>query len=365
MKILIAPDKFKGSLTAQQVCDAVEEGLKIKYPDSNYIKFPMADGGEGTADILTSICGGQKIKAPARDPLFRNIEASYGLSPDGTTAFIEMASASGLLLLKPEERNPILTSTIGTGDLILDALERGVASIILGCGGSATHDVGMGMAVAMGVKFYDAYGLELLSIGKSLKMVSYFTINGLQSNINDCRFTVIADVDNPLLGLNGATEIFSRQKGASNHAVEELESGTKHFIAILEKKIPGISNFRGAGAGGGFPVSAKAFLNASHQRGIDFVMNFSHIEDKIKQCDLVITGEGKFDAQSLNGKVVSGIARLCKQHEKKLWVICGVCEVNEQEWNMMGIERVIELATITNDLVLLMRSAQKFITQSL
>ncbi len=350
MNVLIVPDKFKGSLTAQQVCDAVEGVFLEVRRDDIITKIPMADGGEGTAEILTSIANGKKIKAKARDPLFREIESWYGISQDGKTAFIEMAAASGLQLLKADERNPCFTSTIGTGDLILNAIRNGAEKIIVGCGGSATNDAGIGMATALGVSFLDEHGNELRPIGENLLKIKSIDAKNLVKEIKKCYITFIADVENPFFGKNGASFTFAPQKGASVNEVELLDTGLRNYASVLEKIFPNSTTFAGAGAAGGLPVSAKAFLNATHERGIDFVMRWLDIEEKIKQADWVITGEGKFDSQSLNGKVVSGIAEVCRKYKKKLWVICGVCEVDESAWKQIGIEKVISLSSGVRDL---------------
>lgn len=345
MNVLIAPDKFKGSLTAQQVCDAVELAFKEVHPTYSITKIPMADGGEGTAEILTSSAKGKVVKVKARDPLFREIESWYGVSSDGKTAFIEMAAASGLQLLKAEERNPRLTSSIGTGDLILNAIEHNVEKIIVGCGGSATNDAGIGMAATLGVSFLDEHENELKPIGENLLKVKSINTKGLVKEIQNCSITFIADVANPLYGESGAAFTFASQKGASKEDVTLLDNGLRNFAEVVERNFPDATTFAGSGAAGGLPVSANAFLNATHERGIDFIMRWLNIEEKIRHADLVITGEGKFDLQSLNGKVVSGIAEVCKKYQKKLWVICGECEISEPTWEKLGIERVISLSS--------------------
>jgi len=366
MKVLIAPDKFKGSLTAQQVCDVVASTIKEKQLDWAIEKFPMADGGEGTCEILTNISGGKKVKAKARDPLFREIETWYGLSPDGQTAFIEMASASGLQLLKPEERNPLFTSSIGTGDLIAHALKQGVTSIILGCGGSATNDAGIGMATALGFTFLDLNGQPVLPIGDNLSKIISINFSDTMTEIQTCKFLVIADVDNPLFGPNGAAFTFALQKGASHPEIEQLDKGMKHFSKILEMTFgPGIIDFAGAGAAGGFPACARTFLNAKMKPGIDFIIDFAGVEEKVEQADLVITGEGKFDQQSLHGKAVSGMVRLCKKFNKCLWVVCGVSEVSEIQAKQLGIEKVLSIAPDESAIKEAMENAAQWIRKEL
>jgi glycerate 2-kinase len=341
-RILIAPDKFKGTLSAPQVCDAIGAAITTTNPDWSIEKIPMADGGEGTCELLVSASGGKFISAKARDPLFREIETQYGLSPDGQTAFIEMANASGLSLLKTSERNPLLTSTIGTGDIIVHALKKGVRKFIIGCGGSATNDGGIGMASALGIFFLDEEGTPLLPVGMNLSKIKTIDTSKAMKEISTCQFMLITDVDNPLCGKEGASHTFAKQKGATPLQIEKLDRGLSHFSKILEAQFgKGVTNFAGAGAAGGFPVSAKIFLNAELNLGIDFIMDYVGMEEKIKQADLVISGEGKLDKQSVRGKTVSGISRFCKKHNKKLWVVCGSSDLSIEETRQMGIERVM------------------------
>jgi glycerate 2-kinase len=344
MNILIAPDKFKGSLTARQVCESVAHAVLEKHPSWTVQQCPMADGGEGTSEILTALSGGKRISAQARDPLFRDMETGYGISPDGTTAFIDTASASGLQLLKPQERNPRLTSTVGTGDLIAHALRSGVKEIIVGCGGSATNDGGIGLANALSVSFLDSDGHELRPIGDSLSRIHSINRDHAMKEIAGCRFILLSDVDNPLTGLDGAAHTFATQKGANPADIEILDRGLEHFARVMEQLGLGAANFPGAGAAGGLPVSAHILLNATLKPGAEFIMKQFNLADQIKQADLVITGEGKLDQQSLHGKVVSGIAAVCRTQQKKLWIICGINELPENQWRSLGADKVIALA---------------------
>lgn len=346
MHVLLAPDKFKGSLTSQQVCDAMASSISKHHPSWTIEKAPMADGGEGTGSLLTKLSGGKTVSTKARDPLFREIETSYGLSPDGQTAFIEMASASGLQLLEPHERNPMLTSSIGTGDLIAHALKSGVKLIVIGCGGSATNDGGIGMATALGISFFDSNDEKIFPIGANLSKIVAIYFDQALPEIASTTFVILADVTNPLTGPNGAANVFGPQKGASGSDIVLLDKGLHHFSQILNKYFPsGMADFFGAGAAGGFPVSARAFLKADLKSGIEFIMDFSGLEEKIKRADLIITGEGKFDQQSLKGKVVSGVACLCQKHTKKLWVVCGISEVDDETAKGIGIECVLSISS--------------------
>lgn len=323
----------------------------------------MADGGEGTCEILTSMSGGKRIKTKTRDPLFREIETWYGLSPDCKTAYIETASASGLQLLKFEERNPRLTSTIGTGDLIAHALQSGVKEIILGCGGSATNDGGIGLVSALGVSFLDSNGHELQPIGENLSRIHSINSSCLMKEIRVCRFTLLSDVDNPLTGPDGAAYTFAKQKGASADDIALLDLGLKHLAEVIESSGLGSSNFPGAGAAGGLPVSAHIFLNAILKSGVEFIIKQANLDESIKHADLVITGEGKFDQQSLHGKVVSGIAEVCRKHQKTLWIVCGVNELSENQWKQLGIDKVMALASHGSSEKESMKNASQLIHQ--
>jgi glycerate kinase len=351
MTILIAPDKFKGSLSAQEVCDIIAEVLRSSGL-FQIVALPLADGGEGTCELLTTFSGGTMIKVPVRDPLARTINSEYGISNDGRIAFLEMATASGLQLLKKEERNPLFTTTLGTGDLIRHALDRGVDQIIMGVGGSATNDGGMGMAESLGVVFYDASGNKLTGNGQNLAHIHSLDSSSVHPRLAQINFTIFCDVDNPLHGRNGAAYIFSPQKGADEQMVKELDNGLKHYQKILEQNyliraiptIPRITvDFAGAGAGGGLPASLKAFASIKIRRGMDFIAEFTNLEEKIKSADFVITGEGKVDNQTLSGKVVKGVADLAKKHHKRLVIVAGKNELDRQHLAELGTTEVVTL----------------------
>jgi glycerate 2-kinase len=349
MTILIAPDKFKGSLSAHEVCEIVSGELRSN--DSfQTIAIPLADGGEGTCELLTTFSGGIMTRIPVRDPLARTIQSEYGTSSNGRIAFLEMATASGLQLLKKDERNPLFTTTLGTGDLIRHALDRGVDQIIMGVGGSATTDGGMGMAESLGVIFYDRLGNKLTSNGQNLARIHSFDSSGVHPRLAQVNFTIFCDVDNPLHGPNGAAFVFSPQKGADEQMVIELDEGLKHYQKILENSTNSVIrrisvDFPGAGAGGGLPASLKAFASIKIRRGMDFIAEFTSLEEKIKSADYVITGEGKVDSQTLSGKVVKGVAELAKKHKKPLIVIAGKNELDPEHLAQLGVTEVITLVS--------------------
>jgi glycerate kinase len=345
MTILIAPDKFKGSLSAHEVCDIISDEFRAAGDSLNIVALPLADGGEGTCELLTTFSGGTMIKVPVRDPLARTINSEFGISSDGRIAFLEMATASGLQLLKKEERNPLLTTTLGTGDLIRHALDRGVEQIIMGVGGSATNDGGMGMAESLGVVFYDVSGNKLAGNGENLSRIHSLDSSGVHPRLADVNFTIFCDVDNPLHGPNGAAYIFSPQKGADKAMVIELDRGLKHYQEILEKTSSIRVNFPGAGAGGGLPASLKAFAFINIRRGMDFIAEFTNLEEQIKSADFIITGEGKVDNQTLSGKVVKGVADLARKHRKRLAIVAGKNELEPRRLSELGAMAVVTLVT--------------------
>ncbi len=339
MKVLIAPDKFKGSLTAKEVCAAIEQGL-LKTDSTLSIKsIPLADGGEGTCEILTENSNGSIISVEVSDPLFRKIIASYGISGDGTTAFIEMARASGLQLLKKEEQNPLKTSTYGTGELIADAINRNVNKIVLAIGGSATNDAGMGMAAALGIKFTNKKGEVLNPIGENLIHVREIDFEQSILAKHPIQIIVLCDVTNELYGTNGAAYVYASQKGATENEIKLLDDGLRNFASVVDQDI----NFPGAGAAGGLGAGAKIFLNASFNSGVEYLLKTLNLEEEIKQADLIITGEGKMDQQTLSGKVVMGVAQLATQYQKPIIALVGKNDLSVEEITSIGLNKVISL----------------------
>ena len=343
MKILIAPDKFKGSLDAEKVCQAMEEALRESGKRFESRSIPMADGGEGTCDMLTRFSHGRKIKVPVLDPFFRTIEGEIGISGDGKTAFVEMATASGLQLLKREERNALLGTTYGTGQLIAAALDHGVSSIIMGVGGSGTNDAGIGMGEALGARFYDASGNQLKPIGQNLKSIHTINVENLHPRTRDVSVTAICDVSNPFYGTQGAAYVFGPQKGATPEDVKFLDDGLRNFAAVVKNQLGVDINFPGAGAGGGLGGGSKIFFNIKFQSGIKFLMDFIGLDALVQGSDLVISGEGKMDEQTLSGKVIKGLADLARKHQKPLLVIVGKNELDAEKVKLMGIRKVIQL----------------------
>lgn len=324
VKIIIAPDSFKGSLSATEVANAIEKGIRKVDGNIDTIKVPMADGGEGTVESLVEATVGKYIKVKVNDPLMRKIDAVYGMLGDNKTAVIEMAQASGLPLLKVEERNPMKTTTYGTGELIKHALENGCRNIIIGIGGSATNDGGAGMIMALGGKLLDENGENIELGAYGLSNLRDIDLSELNQYIKECKFIAACDVDNPLIGENGASYIFGPQKGADEDMVKILDENLKHYGEVIEDLIGvEVLQYPGAGAAGGLGAALLAFLNAELKKGIDIVIEATKLEDKVKHADLVITGEGMIDYQTQFGKTPYGVASISKKYNKPVIAIAG------------------------------------------
>ena len=323
MKILIAPDSFKESLEALEVCYAIKSGFSQVFPDADYKLLPMADGGEGTSAVLSHVLGGRWKEVNVRDPLMRPITAKYLLLPDAT-AVIEIAQACGLHLLTVAERNPSITSSYGVGELIADALDEGVKRIIIGLGGSATNDAGLGMLTALGITFYDINENVLAQGGGELAHLQQLDDTNFHVKVLNTVFEVACDVTNPLCGQLGASAIFGPQKGASPQQVEELDKALNHFATICEQHgYQECQEIAGAGAAGGLGYALMTFCNAQLKSGFDTVAKAVHLVQHIANADLVITGEGKLDAQTAMGKVAGGISQLAKATHTPVIAICG------------------------------------------
>ncbi len=321
MKVLIAPDKFKGSLTAGQVCRAVEEGLSGMPDAPEIVKLPLADGGEGSLEAVWQPLSLERVTLTVNDPLFRPVPAFYGRA--GESAYIEMAVASGLQLLAKEERDPLKTSSFGTGELMADALKKGVKNIYLFAGGSATNDAGLGMAAALGYRFADSNGRELPPVGASLEHLTYIypPERDLPKNI---RIILLTDVDSPLYGPKGAAMIYAAQKGADAAAVERLERGLRRFAQVTGKVFGRrVARIPGSGAAGGLGAGAMLFFNAQAGSGVERILEWTAFDAHLGDCDMVISGEGAVDEQTLTGKVVHGVARRCRRMKKTLVLVCG------------------------------------------
>jgi glycerate kinase len=364
MKIILAPDKFKGSLTGMQFCAAAEEGLKEILPNTEIIKLPLSDGGDGTIEILEYHLKGQRVTVKVNDPLFRVIEASYLYMDTIDTAFIEMAEASGMYLLKPEEQNCFHTTTLGTGDLILDAINKGAKTIILGIGGSATNDCGMGMAIALGYKFKDKDGVELSPIGKNLSKISAINSDNVIGALKSIDFKVACDVINPLYGEDGAAYIYGPQKGASKDEIKELDNGLKNISKLFKKQFDmDVQNIKGAGAAGGMGAGTSVFLNAKLLSGIDLVKDLIGFDSKIKDADWIITGEGKLDSQTLSGKTIDGVIASAKKQNIPVAALCGSVALSKEEAKAFGISYAASVMEKAKSLEDAMQNGYKYLKQ--
>jgi len=314
MHILIAPNAFKNSLPAQQAALAIQKGLAASALHCTTECFPIADGGDGTGHLILQKCDGTEVNVIVNDPLCRKINASFGLIDDGKTAVIEMANASGLRLLKPDELNPMKASSYGTGQMIKHALDKGVTKIILAVGGSATVDGGCGILNALGVQFFDADGNALQPDPESLNQMASVDISNLDARLAACEIIILCDVDNRLLGNNGAAAIFGPQKGASAQNVKQLEAFLSKFSGITQQQLgKDITQLKYGGAAGGVTAGLYAFLNATLVNGIQYFLQLTHFEASLQKSNLVITGEGSIDEQTLQGKGPFGVAELAKQ----------------------------------------------------
>lgn len=323
MNVLIAPDSFKESLEAQAVCHAIRAGFGRSFPDACYTLLPMADGGEGTAAVLSYALGGSWQSVQVHDALLRPISAQYLLLPDGT-AVIEAAEACGLQQLTMAERNPLMTSSYGVGELIKDAIDKGATRVMLGLGGSATNDAGMGMLTALGMRFLDTEGAVLTQGGAQLARLEHIDAAKFEPAIRQTAFEVACDVTNPLCGVLGASAVFAPQKGANEQQVKILDNSLQHFAQVCQKE--GYGDYQetaGAGAAGGLGYALMSFCAATLQSGFDIIAHMLNLEQHIIAADLVITGEGKFDAQTLMGKVAGGISQLAAGHDTPVVAICG------------------------------------------
>ncbi|MCM2590079.1 glycerate kinase [Rossellomorea marisflavi] len=311
MKIVIAPDSFKESMTALEAAKSIEKGMKAVFPDAEYQLLPMADGGEGTVQSLVDATGGTIRERSVTGPLGETVQAFFGILGNGKTAVIEMAAASGLHLVEPAKRNPLLTTSRGTGELIRAALDEGVSHIIVGIGGSATNDGGVGMMQALGGKFLDEKGEEIGPGGGALSAIKSIDLSLLDSRLDSVKLEVACDVTNPLTGPTGASEIFGPQKGATPEVVRTLDGNLAHLASIT---IGGseVASIAGTGAAGGLGFALLAFLKAELNRGIDIVLKAVNFSDKVKDASLVITGEGRIDGQTIYGKTPIGVAKSAK-----------------------------------------------------
>ncbi|WP_420231524.1 glycerate kinase [Pseudomonas sp. ABY48] len=344
MKIIIAPDSFKDSLSAQGVADAIALGLAEVWPDAQLIKCPMADGGEGTVESVLAACNGEWRRTRVRDPLGVAVQARWGWLAESRTAIIEMAEASGLQLVPPGQRDACSSSTYGTGELIRAALDEGAWRVILAIGGSATNDAGAGAMQALGVTLLDDQDQPLAPGGLALANLARIDLSDLDPRLARVSFEIAADVDNPLCGPHGASVVFGPQKGASASQVQALDRALGHFAEHCARALnKDVRDEPGSGAAGGLGFAAKAFLGAQFRTGVDVVAQLTGLAEALSGADLVITGEGRFDAQTLRGKTPFGVARIARQHGVPVVVIAGTLGEGYQALYEHGIDAAFAL----------------------
>ncbi|MDK9583677.1 glycerate kinase [Lelliottia wanjuensis] len=344
MKIVIAPDSYKESLSALEVATAIEQGFREIFPDADYVKLPVADGGEGTVEAMVAATQGGIIKVRVTGPLGENAEGFYGLSGDEQSAFIEMAAASGLEMVAPSSRNPLKTTSWGTGELIRHALDAGVKHIIIGIGGSATNDGGAGMVQALGAKLLDGDGNPIGLGGGELEKLARIDISELDSRLADCRIEVACDVTNPLTGEEGASAVFGPQKGATPEMIDRLDDALTHYAKIIARDLDiDVLNLEGGGAAGGMGAGLYAFCGAELRQGIEIVTDALNLDKQVADADLVITGEGRIDSQTIHGKVPVGVAKVAKRYNKPVIGIAGSLTADVGVVHQHGIDAVFSV----------------------
>lgn len=353
MKIVLAPDKFKNSLTGLEFCNAVERGIKRIIPNIDVVKLPLADGGDGTIEVANYYLKGEIITVAVNNPFFNPLKASYLYSEITKTAFIEMAEASGVKLLKPEQLDCKNATTYGTGEMIAHAINKGATKIILGIGGSATNDCGIGMATALGYQFLDTNKKQVKPIGANLSKIASIDANNINPKLRKVTFEIACDVTNPLYGVNGAARVYSAQKGATPNDIDILDKGLKDFAQIIKSHFNiDAQSLKGAGAAGGMGIASLIFLNGNLKPGIQLIKELADFNEKIEGASWIISGEGKLDVQTFSGKTIQGVINSAKAKKIKLAVFCGTIELNDNAINKLGIsyaDSIIEQANNLDD----------------
>ncbi|XEC96765.1 glycerate kinase [Paenibacillus tarimensis] len=336
MKVIAAPDSFKGSISAPDLCTSIRSGILAVDPSIEVVELPMADGGEGTLDTLRYATGGKAYACRVTDPLGRPVTASYGVLGDGQTVMIEMAQASGLPLLQDDERNPLITTSYGTGEMIRHALDAGYRKFIIGLGGSATNDGGAGMLKALGVQFTDRERNPVKEGGAGLERLASIDLSLLDPRVNESEFIIACDVTNPLIGSSGASAVFGPQKGATDQMVLQLDRALDRYgKVLLQATGTDVRQLPGSGAAGGMGAAFMSVIRAVNKSGIDMVMEAVHFEAHLQHADLIITGEGRLDSQTLSGKVIAGICR--KADGVPVIALCGSMELSAAHMDEIGL----------------------------
>ena len=338
-RIVIAIDSFKGSLDTFQAGKAIEEGIKQVYENASVVISPIADGGEGTVDAIVSATNGEKNEVDVSDPLDKRVKAVYGIIPERKTAVIEMSAAAGITLINDNERNPLNTTTYGVGEMIKDAIIKGCRKFIVGIGGSATNDGGVGMLQALGFEFLDKDGRQVAHGAKGLEHIIEIKTNKAMKELSECSFCIACDVKNVLCGENGCSAIYGPQKGATPEMIKDMDKWLENLAELTKKVIPeSDAEFPGTGAAGGMGFAFLSYLNASLESGIELVMKETELENQIKDADIVITGEGRLDGQSYMGKAPVGVAKLAKKYQKPVIAFSGCVTEDAVLCNDYGID---------------------------
>ena len=358
MKFVLAPDKFKGSLSGKEFCTAAERGLRKVFPNANMVIKPLADGGDGTIEVVKDYLKAKVVKIQVTSPIFKPVFANYLYTDEKKTAFIEMSEASGYRLLKKGSWNCLGTTTLGTGELLLDAIERGAEQIILGIGGSATNDGGMGVAHALGFRFLDETGQELLPVGENLEKVKHISKVGVDPRLAHISVKVACDVDNPFYGPNGAAFVYGPQKGASPTEVKRLDKGLQHFAQRVKEQLGmDMQNIPGAGAAGGLGGGAVAFLGAILASGIHLIKEIADFDNAITGADWIVTGEGKLDDQTLSGKTIAGVLSSAQKQNIPVAALCGLVDLAESDLKTSGISYAKGVSEGITDITVAYREA--------
>lgn len=348
-KVVLIPDSFKGTLSSTKICEIIEERVKTHFPQCKVVSIPVADGGEGSVECFLTALGGEKIYITAKNPYFEDIPAFYGLIEDGNTAVVEMASAAGLPLVE-KRKDPKRTTTYGVGQLILHAASKGVKKIIVGLGGSSTNDGGCGAAAAVGVKFFKENGEEFIPTGGTTHEIARIDMSGRAKILDDIEIVTMCDIDNPMYGPTGASHVFGPQKGADFETVIFLDDGIRHLSEIIEKDLnKDLAEVPGGGAAGAMGSGMMAFFDSKLQMGIETVLDTVNFSDIIKDADMIFTGEGKIDTQSLRGKVVIGVSKRAAKENVAVTVIAGGADENIDEAYDLGVTSIFSINRLPQD----------------
>jgi glycerate kinase len=362
MKIVLAPDKFKNSLTGMTFCDVVEASIKTKHTGVEIVKLPLADGGDGTIDVVDYYLKGDIIHIEVNNPFFQKIKGSYLYSESSKTAFVEMAEASGVKLLKPEQFNCKNATTYGTGEMIVDAIKIGASKIILGIGGSATNDCGIGMASALGFQFLDKNNEQVKPIGANLSKIVSINTSSVNSKLSNIKFEIACDVTNPLFGENGAAFVYAAQKGATPDDIIMLDKGLEDFSKVLNTTYNiDAQSIKGAGAAGGMGIASKVFLNGTLKPGIELIKSLANFDQQIDGASWIISGEGKLDDQTLSGKTIQGVITSARDKNIKLAVFCGTIDLEKSIVQDLGISYASSIMDLAFGLEDALANASKYL----